>query len=63
MIIRVSELSPEGLDVRDARQFSTPAFTDPEWRLDGVDLHVQPDGDDVTVQGTIEATVPLACGR
>src|SRR5262249_55420262 len=63
MIIKVSELSSDGQDVRDARQFSTPAFTDPSWRLDGVSLHVQPDGSDVTVEGTIEATVPQTCGR
>jgi uncharacterized protein len=63
MIIRVSELSSEGVDVRDARQFSTPPFTDPAWRLDAVSLRVQPDGTDVIVEGRIEATVPQACGR
>ena len=63
MIIRVSDLQPEGLDVRDARQFSTPAFTDLSWRLDALSLHVEPDSSDVVVQGYIEATVPQTCGR
>ena len=63
MIIRVSDLQPEGLDVRDGRQLSTPPFTDLAWRLDALSLHVEPDGSDVVVQGQIEATVPQTCGR
>ena len=63
MIIPVSDLQPEGLDVRDARQFSTPPFTDLSWRLDALSLHVEPDGSDVVVQGHIEAAIPQTCGR
>ena len=63
MIIRVSDLPPEGLDVRDARQFSTAPYADPSWRLDAVSLHVEPDESDIVVQGDIEATVPQTCGR
>jgi uncharacterized protein len=62
MIIRVSELEDQGLAVADAAALG-PAFSDPSWRLDGVDLQVSPDGADVLVQGTLRATVPQTCGR
>jgi uncharacterized protein len=63
VIIRVSDLQPEGLDIRDARQLSTVPFADPSWGLDALSLHVEPDGEDVVVQGEVEATVPQTCGR
>jgi uncharacterized protein len=62
MIIRVSELPGEGLNVTDAERLRA-AFTDPSWRLREVDLHVSRDGVDVLVEGAIGAEVPLSCGR
>ena len=63
MIIKISELQPEGLAVRDVGQFSTSPFADPSWQLESLSLRVQPDGADVLVQGQLEATVPQTCGR
>jgi DUF177 domain-containing protein len=62
MIIRVSELESEGLSVEDASQFAT-AFADPAWRLEGLSLHLTPDGKDVLVEGEIRATVEQDCSR
>jgi uncharacterized protein len=62
MMIRVSELEDEGLAVTDPRSLE-PAFSDPAWRLDALDLHIQPDGADVVVQGRLTATIPQTCGR
>jgi uncharacterized protein len=62
MIIRVSELEAEGLAVEEVSRFSS-AFTDPSWRLEGLSLHLTPDGKDVLVSGEIQATVPQDCGR
>lgn len=62
MIIRISELPPDGLTVRDAAAFGAP-FADPTWRLGAIDLHVRQDGVDVVVDGRVEATVPQVCGR
>jgi DUF177 domain-containing protein len=62
MIIRVSELTRDGLAVHDGGPFAS-AFDDRGWRLDTVSLQVEPDGKDVLVQGEIEATVPQECGR
>jgi uncharacterized protein len=62
MMIRVSELEEEGLAVTDPRALE-PAFSDPAWRLDALDLLIQPDGVDVVVQGRLTATVPQTCGR
>jgi len=62
MIIKVSELEEEGLAVSDPRALD-PAFSDPGWRLDALELQVSPDGGDVIVQGQLTATVPQTCGR
>ena len=62
MMIRVSELEEQGLAVTDPRALE-PAFSDPAWRLDALDLSIQPDGVDVVVQGRLTATVPQTCGR
>jgi uncharacterized protein len=62
MIIRVSELEEQGLTVADPRALE-PAFVDPSWRLDALQLQISPDGADVVVQGRLTATVPQTCGR
>src|SRR2546426_11270149 len=62
MMIRVSDLEEEGLAVTDPRALE-PAFADPSWRLDALDLTISPDGADVLVQGQLTATVPQTCGR
>jgi uncharacterized protein len=60
MIIRVSDIPEEGLQVEDRAAFR---FADATWRLDSVSLAVTRDGDDVDVVGRIDATVPQTCGR
>src|SRR3989442_10406800 len=62
MMIRVSGREEEGLAVTDPRALE-PAFADPSWRLDALDLTISPDGADVLVQGRLAATVPQTCGR
>lgn len=62
MILRVSEISDDGLTIEDATLFGSP-FAEPSWRLDGVRLRAERDGDDVVVAGEIDSTVPVACGR
>lgn len=62
MIIRVSELPDEGLSLGDVSQFPAP-YSDRAWRLEALSLHLTRDGDEVVVQGQIEATVPQTCGR
>ena len=62
MIIRVSELEEQGLRIDDVSALSA-AFSDPSWRLESVDLHVEADGAEVFVRGQLGATVPLTCGR
>jgi uncharacterized protein len=62
MLVRVSELEEHGLAVSDPRALE-PAFSDPSWRLDALDLTISPDGVDVLVNGRLTATVPQTCGR
>ena len=62
MILRVSDISDDGLIFEDASLFGSP-FADPNWRLEAVRLHAERDGDDVVIAGEVEATVPVACGR
>src|SRR2546428_11851075 len=62
MMIRVSALEEEARAVTDPRALE-PAFADPSWRLDALDLTILPDGADVVVQGQLTATVPQTCGR
>lgn len=62
MIIRVSELEDEGLRVDDVAAVAS-AFSDPSWRMDQVEILIEPDGVDVRVQGRVGATVPQTCSR
>lgn len=62
MIIQVSELPEEGLTFDDTASFGA-AFVDRTWHLDTVQLTLTPDGDDVRVDGQIEATIPQICSR
>jgi uncharacterized protein len=62
MILRISDISDDGLIIEDASLLGSP-FADPNWRLEGVHLRADRDGDDVVVAGDIEATVPVVCGR
>jgi uncharacterized protein len=62
MMIRVSELEEQGLAVSDPGALA-PAFSDPSWQLDALELQISPDGADVVVQGRLTATVPQMCGR
>jgi uncharacterized protein len=62
MILRVSDISDDGLIIEDASLFGS-SFSDPSWRLDRVHLRAERDGDDVLVAGEIDSTVPITCGR
>ena len=62
MILRVSDISDDGLTIEDASLFGS-VFSDPSWRLDRVSLRAERDGDDVVVTGEIDSTVPVTCGR
>jgi uncharacterized protein len=62
MILRVSDISDDGLTIEDASLFGSP-FSDRSWRLDRVHLRAERDGDDVVVAGEIDSTVPVACSR
>ena len=62
MIIRVSDIQEDGRTVDDAAAAGSP-FTDPAWRLEGLNLKFERDDQDVLVSGEIRATVPQVCGR
>lgn len=62
MILRVSDISDEGLRIEDASVFGAP-FSDRSWRLDRVNLLAELDGEDVVITGEIDSTVPVTCGR
>jgi uncharacterized protein len=62
MILRVSDISDDGLTIEDASLFRSP-FADRTWRLEGLRLRVERDGDDVVIAGHIDSTVPVVCGR
>lgn len=62
MVIRVSEIPEEGLQVEGPEALSHP-FQDEGWALTGLSLQVTKDGDVVFVQGRIEARVPQVCSR
>ncbi len=62
MIIRVSELHADGLVIAAASALAH-AYSDAAWRLDRVQVTIQPDGRDVLVHGSLAATVPQTCGR
>ena len=62
MIIRVSELSDDGLAI-DETAFPASPYTDRAWHLDALRLQVDKDGDEVDIRGQIRATVPQDCSR
>lgn len=62
MIIRVSEIPEEGLQVDGAAAIERP-FADASWTLDDLSLRVEKDGDAVFVSGRLAARVPQVCGR
>ena len=62
MIIRVSEIPEEGLQIEGAGALERP-FADPSWTLDDLSLRVEKDGDAVFVSGRLVARVPQGCGR
>src|SRR5215510_6517183 len=62
MIIRVSEIPEEGLDIQGPESLPHP-FADPTWTLHGLSLRLEKEGDVVFVRGSLQARVPLICGR
>ena len=62
MIIRVSEIPEEGLQIEGADALEQP-FADPSWVLDDLSLRVEKSGDAVFVSGRLTARVPQGCGR
>ena len=62
MLIRVSEIPEEGIQVDGAEAFPHP-FADQSWTLEAVSLHVRKEGEVVFVTGRLQARVPLTCGR
>src|SRR5215471_6592529 len=62
MIIRVSDIPEEGIQV-DSPEALVTAFADPAWTLQEVALHVQKEGEDVVVEGSLAVGVPQICGR
>jgi uncharacterized protein len=62
MIIKVSEIPDEGIQIEGVA--AIPAqFADPTWELRALSLFIEKDRADVLVEGTLEARVPLLCGR
>jgi uncharacterized protein len=62
MLIRVSEIPEEGLQIDGPSALPHP-FADPAWRLETLRLAVTRDGDVVVVRGELEARVPRTCAR
>src|SRR5262245_42899249 len=62
MIIRVAEIPEDGLQIEGPEAFPHP-FQDPTWTLGDVSLTVEKEGEAVLVTGSVEARVPLSCGR
>jgi uncharacterized protein len=62
MIVRVPDITAEGLSITDPGALG-PVYRDPAWRLLGVNLRVERDGSDVFVTGELHAAVSQACGR
>ena len=62
VIIRVSEIPEDGLQIDGASAIERP-FADPAWALDDLSLRVEKDGDAVFVSGRLKARVPQVCGR
>lgn len=62
MMIRVSEIPEEGLRFEGPEAFPEP-FQDRTWRLEGLTLGVEKDGDVVLVHGRVRSRVPQVCAR
>jgi uncharacterized protein len=62
MKVKVSEIQADGVRIDTPSALDHP-FSDPTWRLDSVALLLERDEVEVHVTGTIDATVPLTCGR
>jgi DUF177 domain-containing protein len=62
MVIRVSEIPEEGLRFEGPAAFPEP-FQDRAWRLEGLELGVDKDGDVVFVHGRVLSLVPQVCSR
>jgi DUF177 domain-containing protein len=62
MIVRISEIPDEGLQVESPEDLGA-VYPDEGWRLDSVDLHIERRGGDVVVTGGFRATVELQCSR
>ena len=62
MIVRVPDITNEGLSLTDASALGA-VYRDSAWRLLDVNLRVERDGADVFVTGELRAAVSQACGR
>ena len=63
MVIRVSEIPDEGLQVEGVEAFPHP-FLDSSWALEQVSLHISKNnGGKVLVRGRLVTCVPQVCGR
>lgn len=62
MLIRVSEIPQEGIQIEGASSVERP-FSDPSWRLEALSLDIQRQGDIVLVRGRLAARIPQICGR
>ncbi len=62
MKVKVSEIQADGVRIDHPSALEHP-FADPAWRLDAVSILLERDEAEVHVTGTIDAVVPLTCGR
>jgi uncharacterized protein len=62
MLIRVSEIPEEGLQIDGPEAIARP-FHDAAWRLETLSLMLEREGDVVFVRGRLAARVPQICGR
>jgi uncharacterized protein len=62
MIVRVPDITAEGLSIADAGALGA-VYRDPAWRLLAVHLRIERDERDVFVTGELRAAVSQACSR
>src|SRR6185295_6394049 len=62
MIVRVSEIPDEGLQIDSPTDLGV-VFPEEGWSLDGIGLLIQRQGTDVLVTGSFQATARLQCSR
>ena len=62
MVIRVSEIPDDGLQIEEVEALPHP-FPDASWTLEQVFLHIKRNGEEVLVRGHLAARVPQVCGR